>query len=439
MPLYQLLTDRTLAQSSAITPTTLIHIVYTGDPSQNIAGSSYKAELGQLAGLFSGGSVSGDYLPLSGGTVSGATNFTNGLTANTISATTYLNLPQFSGGSGNCITDLYTTNIHSCSPLNINPLDEGNVYFGSTSGVTIDVTNSRLGINNSNPQYRLDILDTDNRLYYDPSSAGGTLSLSGNTKLPRYNIITSPYLTKPLAGGSIGTRAWDDVIYGGYGNVGDMHIYANNSTNGLNIINQGPGTNTEDYIRFYAGRDALFVPDMHIQGSGTTRGYVGIGTTNPSEKLDVSGKTKTTNFQMTSGATNSYVLTSDASGNASWQASTGGGSSINPYNNVGSTGTTFNWDVSGLSTNYQVTLTANTTLSLTSVRNGEYGTLIVTQDGVGGRTLTLGNVNGGSGTHRVANGGGGSVVLTSNASATDTLTFTYNGSTMYWTVGNDYT
>ena len=109
MPLYQLLTDRTLAQSSAITPTTLIHIVYTGDPSQNIAGSSYKAELGQLAGLFSGGSVSGDYLPLSGGTVSGATNFTNGLTANTISATTYQGLPSGSfgitiDGGGSAIT-----------------------------------------------------------------------------------------------------------------------------------------------------------------------------------------------------------------------------------------------------------------------------------------------------------------------------------------------
>ena len=160
MPTYQLLTDRTLAQSLAITPTTLIHIVYTGDPSQNIAGSSYKAELGQLAGLFSGGSVSGDYLPLSGGTVSGSTNFTNGLTANTISATTYLNLPQFSGGSGNCITDLYTSNIHSCSPLNINPLDEGNVYFGSTSAITIDLTNNRVGIGTTTPTSRLSVSTT---------------------------------------------------------------------------------------------------------------------------------------------------------------------------------------------------------------------------------------------------------------------------------------
>ena len=118
MPTYQLLTDRTLAQSSAITPTTLIHIVYTGDPSQNIAGSSYKAELQQLSSIFSGGTdtlvtggtysagtitftnssggtfpVTGLTEPFTGGTVSGATNFTNGLTANTISATTYLNIP----------------------------------------------------------------------------------------------------------------------------------------------------------------------------------------------------------------------------------------------------------------------------------------------------------------------------------------------------------
>jgi hypothetical protein len=81
MPTYQLLTDRSLAQSSAITPTTLIHIVYTGDPSQNIAGSSYKAELQQLSSIFS--------------------------------------TSTFSGGSGNCITDLYVTNIHGCSPITI--------------------------------------------------------------------------------------------------------------------------------------------------------------------------------------------------------------------------------------------------------------------------------------------------------------------------------
>jgi hypothetical protein len=91
MPTYQLLTDRTLAQSSAITPTTLIHIVTTADTSQSVYGSSYKSSLEQLKPIFN----------FTGGTVSGATNFTNGLSANTMSATTYYNLPPsvFTGGT----------------------------------------------------------------------------------------------------------------------------------------------------------------------------------------------------------------------------------------------------------------------------------------------------------------------------------------------------
>lgn len=48
------LTDKTLAQSTAITRTTLVHIVTTGDTSQNSAGSSYKAELQQLAPTLGG-------------------------------------------------------------------------------------------------------------------------------------------------------------------------------------------------------------------------------------------------------------------------------------------------------------------------------------------------------------------------------------------------
>jgi hypothetical protein len=48
-------------------------------------------------------------------------------------------------------------------------------------------------------------------------------------------------------------------------------------------------------------------------------GNVGIGLTTPSEKLEVSGKTKTTTLQVTSNPTDGYVLTSDVSGNATWQ------------------------------------------------------------------------------------------------------------------------
>ena len=159
------------------------------------------------------------------------------------------------------------------------------------------------------------------------SLSGGTFSVfvvSGTTdELPRFVLNTPNYLTNPDAGGSIGMRAWNDVSHPVYGKVGDMHVYASIATNGLNIINS-VGTGTEDYIRFYAGQTATGVADIHIQGSGVTRGYVGFGTETPDSLVTVNGKTKTQTLQITSGATNGYVLTSDGSGNATWQVSTGG-------------------------------------------------------------------------------------------------------------------
>ena len=97
-----------------------------------------------------------------------------------------------------------------------------------------------------------------------------------------------------------------------------------------------------------------------------------------------------------------------------------------------------NWDTA-VSTQFEVTLTENATLNLEGLISGQYGTMIVTQDNTGGRTLTLGTVNGGVGSHKVVNGGGGELVLTVNANAIDIISFTYNGTNLYWTVGNDYT
>jgi hypothetical protein len=70
----------------------------------------------------------------------------------------------------------------------------------------------------------------------------------------------------------------------------------------------------------------------------TAAGNLGIGTSTPAEKLDVAGKTKTTNFQMTSGAVNGHVLTSDAAGNASWQppAAVNSNYTISPTLNIAS-------------------------------------------------------------------------------------------------------
>lgn len=82
MATYERLTDRTLA--TGVTLNDLIHIVITGDTSQNAAGSSYKATVQQVANAITGTIGIGLFLPLSGGTVTGGTIFTSGVTANTL-------------------------------------------------------------------------------------------------------------------------------------------------------------------------------------------------------------------------------------------------------------------------------------------------------------------------------------------------------------------
>jgi hypothetical protein len=109
--------------------------------------------------LTSGITASGNYLPLSGGTVSGGTQFTVGLTANTISATTYQNLPPstFSGGTvtgpTNFTNGLTATTISATTYQNL-PTDvrvtggtysAGTITFTNNTGGTFNVTGLTTG------------------------------------------------------------------------------------------------------------------------------------------------------------------------------------------------------------------------------------------------------------------------------------------------------
>lgn len=62
-----------------------------------------------------------------------------------------------------------TSFIESNSPLLINNGDQGNVYFGSMSAVTVDLSNNRLGVGTNSPTETLDV--TGN------TKIGGTLNL----------------------------------------------------------------------------------------------------------------------------------------------------------------------------------------------------------------------------------------------------------------------
>ncbi|MEM6316046.1 MAG: tail fiber domain-containing protein [Bacteroidota bacterium] len=89
-------------------------------------------------------------------------------------------------------------------------------------------------------------------------------------------------------------------IAGGTGSHGDLILGANQE---MSLFFNGTNAN----INTTTG-DLLLNPSQNV----------GIGHNNPDAKLDVVGKTQTTNFQMTAGATNNYVLKSDANGNGTW-------------------------------------------------------------------------------------------------------------------------
>jgi len=83
---------------------------------------------------YTGSSLSGDYLPLSGGTVTGGTQFTGGLTANTISATTYQNLPVSGLTEGNNIS---ITGANGNFTISFTGTTGSNFTGGTVSGATI--------------------------------------------------------------------------------------------------------------------------------------------------------------------------------------------------------------------------------------------------------------------------------------------------------------
>ncbi len=137
-----------------------------------------------------------------------------------------------------------------------------------------------------------------------------------------YNVaMGSISLSKNVAGISntaIGAEALREVT--GSNNTALGFDAGVNTTTGNNNITIGANTNVPNI----AGNNQMSIANV-IYGAdmnSTASGKIGIGVAVPSEKLEVSGKTKTTDLQVTNGAGIGKVLTSDASGNATWQSST---------------------------------------------------------------------------------------------------------------------
>ncbi|MFM9988884.1 hypothetical protein [Flavobacterium sp.] len=132
--------------------------------------------------------------------------------------------------------------------------------------------------------------------------------------IPDANMDVLGTIKSTLNYGNFRTYNWtpggdSSILLGGFNGTGGYKPqmrWTYNTTS--NFFDEGLNGN---------GNFAIQVNDIDGLVLDTNRN-IGIGTSIPTEKLEVNGKTKTTSFQMTNGAAAGYVLQSDASGNASW-------------------------------------------------------------------------------------------------------------------------
>lgn len=82
--------------------------------------------------------------------------------------------------------------------------------------------------------------------------------------------------------------------------------------------------------------------------------------------------------------------------------------------------------------NARVVLGVSATLTLSNLADGDEGNIVIIQDAVGNRTLTV------SPTPRVINGGAGVIKLSTTANSVDMLSYTYDGTYLYITYGKNY-
>ena len=152
------LTDRTLA--TGVTIDNLIHIVNTGDTSQNPAGSSFKATMGQVLDLINPTTITGGTYNPSTGTITffddtggsfDVTGLITGYTNTEVTGFTYDNSNTFTIFENDGTTHSATFNIVTGLTINGNLNVTGTIFstgstqFISTTGITISAVTLSTG------------------------------------------------------------------------------------------------------------------------------------------------------------------------------------------------------------------------------------------------------------------------------------------------------
>ena len=179
-------------------------------------------------------------------------------------------------------------------------LGNNNIFIGNIAGYN-EIGNNKLYIENADTTTNA-TTSADNSLIYGEFDSNivrvnGTLQISNPTSAPGYALPNVRGTNgQVLQTNGAGATSWVD-------------------SSSLSITETDPQVSsaTSNVVPKWNGTTLV---DGVMTDDGTN---VGVGIA-PSvgNKLEVNGKTKTTNFQMTNGASANYILQSDATGNASW-------------------------------------------------------------------------------------------------------------------------
>ena len=237
-------------------------------------------------------------------------------------------------------------------------------------GVGTGTPNSKLEVSGSTGKLEVR-LDNDNT-----NSTNQLLLTSDEDDYTNFLSIGTTTLNAQLDFGLVGPSSTSRVV----GNPDDSFIAATSAADNMNFINNA-GVGTTDNISFYAGKTlgtdlSATTSDIMILGDGADRGYVGLGLSNPSEKLEVSGNTKisgTLNIGTLNTGTSVTNLGIDSNGNVVSGTTGGGASGVLGISNSGGTYTYYSDFASAITAASagdviemfaDITETTNTTITL---------------------------------------------------------------------------